>query len=126
MKFESYLKKAKILLEEARKDLINGCYNKAVSASWFAVENLLRALLLRGGKIPPERPNKLISIIHKMLYEKYPDKRYLIPEISSLYEKRKRADHRDTFFDHSQADRAFSQAIEIFKGIEEILFSRDH
>ena len=122
MKFESYLKKAKILLEEARKDLISGCYNKAVSASWFAVENLLRAFLLRRGKVPPERPNKLISIIHKMLYEEYPDKRHLIPEISSLYEKRKRADHRDTFFDYSQADKAFRQAMKIFESIEEILF----
>ena len=35
-KYREYLEKSIVLIEEARKDLEIGCYNIAISASWFA------------------------------------------------------------------------------------------
>ena len=95
MRYQQYLKKAKILIDEAEKDLSIGCFNKSVSASWFAVEALLRAIVLFKRKPMPERPNKLISQIHRMIHTDYPHLKYLVPKICSLYEHRKRADHHE-------------------------------
>ncbi len=114
MRYEHYLKKARVMLNEAEKDLGNGCYNKAVSASWFAVEALLRAIVLRKGKPVPERPNRLISLIHRIIRLEHPDKKHLIPIISSLYEKRKRADHREVILDLTHAIKSLSQARKIY------------
>ena len=68
MKFKSYLDKHFIFKKEAILDLQNGAYNKAVSAFWFSIEALLRALLIGEGKTPPDRPGKLISYAVKSLF----------------------------------------------------------
>ena len=57
MRYKQYLDKAKILLAEAEKDLAIGCNNKLVSAAWFAIETLLRAIVIqRGLPIPKIQP----------------------------------------------------------------------
>ncbi len=121
MRYSDYLRKAKIMLKEAEEDLNIGCYNKAVSASWFAVESLLRAIVLKKRKPMPERPNKLISLIHRLLYTEHPDKKHLAHIISSLYEKRKRADHRETLFNRIHAMKSLSQAESIYNELINIL-----
>jgi len=39
VRVKQLIKKGLVLLEEAKKDLQIHCYNKAVSAAYFAVEN---------------------------------------------------------------------------------------
>ncbi len=58
MRYKQYLDKAKILLAETEKDLTIGCNNKLVSAAWFAIEALLRAIVIqRGLPIPKNQTN---------------------------------------------------------------------
>ena len=121
MRYQQYLKKAKILIDEAEKDLSIGCFNKSVSASWFAVEALLRAIVLFKRKPMPERPNKLISQIHRMIHTDYPHLKYLVPKICSLYEHRKRADHHEITFDSAQAAKIFKRSKRIFQELLQIL-----
>jgi len=71
-KYREYLEKSIVLIEEARKDLEIGCYNKAISASWFAIEILLRALLLFLGKPMMERSGALIGQVQRIFSHSYP------------------------------------------------------
>jgi len=121
VRYRRYLEKSKALLGEAERDFQAGCYNKTVSAAWFTVETLLRAIVLYKGRPMPEQPSKLMSIIHRIILEEYPHVKHLIPMMSSLYEKRKRADHRETLFNRDHARRALEQAKHIYSELISML-----
>jgi len=57
------LRHSKKLLEEAAKDLEIGCYNKAASASYFAVRKASETLLMILGEAVPRRDDKLANAI---------------------------------------------------------------
>lgn len=95
MKFRSYLEKHFILEKEATIDIENGAYNKAVSALWFSLESLLRALLIGEGKTPPEKPGKLISYSIQILFSNIDNPENLARIINSLYNMRTQVDHKD-------------------------------
>lgn len=70
MRYKIYLEKYRILRSEAEQDLSLGMYNKAVSGFWFSIEALLRYLLIRSGKTPPERAGPLISkFVNELIHD---------------------------------------------------------
>ena len=123
-KWEAYLRKSTILLNEAKKDLEIGCYNKAISASWFAIEAILRALLLFLRKPMMERPGALIGQIQRIFNHTYPDYKFLLPQIHSIYEKRKRADHRETLYGEKDAELVVRAAEEIISNISNKILNK--
>ncbi|MEM1610849.1 MAG: HEPN domain-containing protein [Sulfolobales archaeon] len=81
------LRHSKKLLEEAYKDLEIGCYNKAASASYFALRKASEALLKALGEAIPRRDDKLTNAIkNKGLIDVAETLRY-------IYEIRKVADY---------------------------------
>jgi len=58
--YELLLKKSQVFLSEAIKDKEIGCYNKCVSSLWFAIENILKAILLKRKGSYSKRVGKLI------------------------------------------------------------------
>ncbi|PVU74603.1 hypothetical protein DDW13_06825 [Acidianus hospitalis] len=79
--------KVDILLKEAEIDIKNGCYNKAVSASYFAVRMEIEKLAKKLRTPIPKRDDKLINILKHM------GKDELAKESLYLYERRKDADY---------------------------------
>jgi len=79
--------KSKKLLEEAIKDLDIMCYNKAASASYFAIRMIAEEILRALGEKIPKRDDKLANAIKN---------KGLIREaitMASLYALRKKADY---------------------------------
>ena len=116
-----YLKKSDMLLREAKKDLEMNCYNKAISASWFAIETILRAVIIFLGKPMLEKSGALIGQIQRIFRKKFPQYTSLLPKIHSIYEKRKRADHREVLFGEKEASSVVKETEIIVSNIKEIL-----
>ncbi|BCU71088.1 HEPN domain-containing protein [Stygiolobus caldivivus] len=79
--------KINILLHEAEKDIEVGCYNKAVSACYFAVRMQIEVLANKLGSNIPRRGDKLINILKNL------GKDDLAKHSLYLYERRKDADY---------------------------------
>ncbi|BDC17986.1 HEPN domain-containing protein [Acidianus sp. HS-5] len=79
--------KVDVLLDEAEKDIKVGCYNKAVSASYFAVSMEIEKLGYKLRTTIPRRDDKLINILMHL------GKDSLAKEAMYLYKKRKDADY---------------------------------
>jgi len=103
MSYKIYLKKAKILLKEAEIDLKNACYNKVVSALWFSMELLMRGLLLKRRKIPPEKAGKLIHVFVNECFLSDKTKAEVASLLTSLYSRRKDVDHKKKIADENFA-----------------------
>ena len=67
MKYKGYLKKAKIFMSEAIIDIDNMCYSKAISALWFMIESLYRAILNYYKQPIPSRSEPVISKIIRFI-----------------------------------------------------------
>jgi len=118
MNYRVYLKKYEVLRKEAERDLSLGMYNKAVSGFWFSIEALLRYLIMKSGKTPPERAGPLISkFINELIY-KLDAKKKLRELLNGLYIKRREVDHRRKIADEAYAVRAYSKYREIIEIIE--------
>ncbi len=114
MSWRDYLRKAEILLDEAEKDLTFGCFNKAVSAYWFAIEALIRSILLKHRRRIYEREGRLISEFRKFLLEVKPEYVVLINDINSIYAMRKIADHKSKIIEKERAKKISTKAKYIF------------
>jgi len=110
------LKKAEKLLEEAEKDLEVGCFNKAVSASYFAVR-LAAEAMLKG--VITTKDDKIANAVGRVLGSDVRE------EIMWIYEERKKADHRPFFFDEKRASLVFGKASEVFEKIKEEISSSE-
>jgi HEPN domain-containing protein len=75
------------LLEEAIKDLKMSCYNKAASASYFAVRMLAEETLRQLGEHIPRRDDKLANAIKNKGLKREATATVI------LYAIRKKADH---------------------------------
>ncbi len=111
--------KSKRLEEEALEDIRVGCYNKAVSAAYFAVrlaaESKLRGLRTRrDDKIA----NALARVLSRTLGEGGAE--LVRREYLSLFEARKLADHRPYLFSREEAEDVVSRARKLLRVIEEI------
>ncbi|MEM4969681.1 MAG: HEPN domain-containing protein [Sulfolobales archaeon] len=79
--------RSKKLLEQAIKDLEIGCYDKAVSAAYFAVRKAAEELLRSLGEHIPRRDDKLANAVeNKGLAE-------IADTLRMLYSYRKDADY---------------------------------
>jgi len=115
----SKLDKAEILLREAKEDLKHECYNKAVSASYFAVrlfvESFLPGLMTR-------RDDKVANALFREIERR--TGREKAEEIKSnylfLFDQRKKADHRADIFG-KEAEEIVAMAERLMREIEEIL-----
>lgn len=104
--------KSKKLLEEAIKDLDIMCYNKAVSASYFAIRMIAEEILRALGEKIPKRDDKLANAIKN---------KGLIREaitMASLYALRKKADY-EAGISKEEAELAVSLSIQTYRSLEE-------
>ena len=104
MSHEVYISKFKIFYIEALRDIRLGVFNKAISALWFSLEALLRGLLLKENKTPPERSGKLISIAVNLLFNDVEEVFHLSRLLTALYFRRREIDHRKKIADKSHAE----------------------
>jgi hypothetical protein len=91
------MNKTDTLINEVEIDLRNRCFNKAVSASYFAVRKEIELLATKLKSSIPRRDDKLINIL------KYLGKSELAEEVLYLYEKRKDADYSEIEIDEKTA-----------------------
>ncbi|MDT7891957.1 MAG: HEPN domain-containing protein [Thermoproteota archaeon] len=83
------MNKADTLINEAEIDIKNKCFNKAVSASYFAVRKEIELLARSLRSAIPKKDDKLINIL------KYLGKEELAVQAFYLYERRKDADYSE-------------------------------
>ena len=127
MKYEEYLNKAIVLIREAKIDIENSCYNKAVSAIWFSIEATFRAILNYYRHPIPSKSGALIagtiSFIHKqkLLSQKEIVRLSLA---SSLYTLRNEIDHKRTLASTKTIRRAIQYAREILLILRKFMRSR--
>ena len=109
------MNKVDVLLREAEKDIEIGCYNKAVSACYFAVRMEIEILAnkLRGSV--PRRDDKLINLL------KHLGKEELAKDAFYLYEKRKDADYSHESLDKDTALKCFTISKRIIEEIRKIV-----
>jgi len=110
-------KRSKELLRQAIKDLEVGCYDKAVSAAYFAVRKATEDLLKKLGEYIPRRDDKLANAIeNKGLTE--------VAEIlRTLYIYRKDADYGEGVSEEIavRCVRDAEKALDIITKIIEVL-----
>ena len=119
-KAKKFIEKSRVLLIEAEKDFENECYNKTVSASWFALETFIRGILLIYGKPVPERTGALIAKIQKLIKERTTFSLEFLTKLHVIYEKRKRADHREKIFQREEAEKTLTEAKEIYRKLNRL------
>ena len=100
------------LMEEAIKDLECGCYNKAVSAAYFSVRTLAEHVI-RG--LRTSKDDKIANALKRSLlnYASEEEAERFRAIYLSLFEARKRADHRPFMFNREDAEFYLRLAREI-------------
>ena len=108
--------KSRRLMDEALMDLIVGCYNKAVSAAYFAVR-LAAESKLRGLKTKKDDKiaNALARLLSRSLGREASERTR--SEYLSQFEARKLADHRPYSFEREDAERQVMRAKELLRTI---------
>jgi len=98
----SKLEKAKILLSEAKEDLKHGSYNKAVSASYFAVRLAAEHFIA----IRTSKDDKIANALYRRMRELVGEERAeeVRLDFLELFSLRKYADHRGVLFDREEAE----------------------
>jgi HEPN domain-containing protein len=102
------------LLEEAIRDLEISCYNKAASASYFAVRMLAEEILKQLGEHIPRRDDKLANAI------KNKGLRWEATAMVILYAFRKKADY-EAGVTREEAELAVKLSMEVHKLLERYL-----
>ncbi len=104
--------KAMRLMKQAKVDLENGCYDKAVSAAYFSVR-MLSETYLKG--LRTRRDDKIANALGKKLGDQ------VRLEYLYLFERRKEADHRDKVFGKEEARRIVARAESLFNRLISLL-----
>ncbi len=110
--------KSDVLWDEALKDLDVGCYNKAVSASYFSVR-LAAESVLKGLKT--SKDDKIANALERVLSKKLGEKeaKEVKNRYMGLYAARKLADHRAFSFNRELA----SSYVEIAGELRKVILS---
>ncbi len=103
------LVKARLLLEQAKKDLEIGCFDKAVSAAYFSVR--MAAELLTQSRA--RRDDKLANALGNLMGDE------VKARMMALYELRKRADYRGKLTSEGEAKLAVREAEHLLNSILE-------
>jgi len=123
MKYKEYLKKSEIFANEAQVDIDNACYNKAVSALWFMIEALFRAILNYYKQSMPSKSGAVIAKTISFIREWKVNKRDLeeLGIASTLYTLRNEIDHKRTIATKTSVRSALSCAIRILQALRKLL-----
>ncbi len=100
------LMKASVLLSEAVRDKEIKCYNKSVSALWFAIENILKAILLRKKGSYPRKVGVMIARIAELIDSVHGGK-IIVRYVRELYNDRKNVDHSVILMSESRCEEDF-------------------
>lgn len=115
----SKLDKAEVLIREALEDLKNGCYNKAVSASYFAARLLTEHFI---PNLMTTKDDKIANALFREALRRSSEER--ATEIRRIYlflfSERKRADHREDIFSEEEAKTVVNLAVSLMREIREI------
>jgi len=96
--------KALLLLKEAQKDSDIACYNKAVSAAYFAARMATESFLAERVRHLPRRDDKLANVLRNLGFES------LGATLMELYQLRKRADYGEKSMNEEDSRRAIRYA----------------
>jgi len=98
-KILSFMKKGDSLLKEANIDIINNCFNKAVSAYYFAVEAYANAIfLVKKQKTRGFRSR--VAIIRNIFGDE------TMRKFEKLHDLRRKADHEEHIMNKENANEA--------------------
>ena len=116
-----------MFLREAEVDIKNNCYLKAVSASYFAIEHLLKALIMKEFGSIPSRVGSLFSLMDKLFTRKAKSKnelkhyRNLMIIVREIYNHRKDVDHLNYVPSRHEAEKTFKDAKLIISKLKVLL-----
>nr|MDO8081766.1 HEPN domain-containing protein [Candidatus Freyarchaeota archaeon] len=96
--------KALLILKEAQKDSEIKCYNKAVSAAYFATRMATESFLANRIQNLPRRDDKLANVLRNLGFAPLADKLLL------LYEQRKKADYGERIMNKKDSEDAILYA----------------
>jgi len=120
MKYIEYLRKAIILLKEAKSDLKIGNFNKAVSAMWFALEAIMRGILIFSGKQVPAKSGALMSKFVKFIVNLGANAT-IKDLLNSIYFVRMNADHKARIIDKRCAERTWNKTKKVLEELKHIM-----
>ncbi len=110
--------KARILMNEALRDLECGCYNKAVSAAYFAVRLLAESKLMG---LRTRKDDKIANALYRLLLRLGEEEaEWIRRSFMKLFEARKMADHTSVSFNREEAKSLVRLAMELVERIEEV------
>ncbi|MBS7247675.1 MAG: HEPN domain-containing protein [Candidatus Freyarchaeota archaeon] len=101
--------KSKVLLREAKRDIEVGCYNKAVSAAYFALRMVVERYLDSLGAPYSKKDDKLANTIQSLGMKE------VAYVMRVLFQARKRADHSDKLFTLKETEDLLSMAESAWK-----------
>ncbi len=106
-------------MREAELDLKHGCYNKAVSASYFAVRLLVEHFI----PLKTTKDDKIANALYREVEKKIGRRRAkeIREEFLKLFHKRKVADHRPYLFSEVEAQEMLERAKSLIDDLKEIL-----
>ncbi len=105
----SKLIKAEVLMKEAKSDVEHGSYNKAVSASYFAVRLTVEHFLNKLRTTKDDKiANALFREVSKRLGKREAER--MRKEYMLLFNERKKADHRPYLFMKDETTRLVQMA----------------
>ena len=115
----SKLRKAELLLKEAKADLEHGSFNKAVSASYFAVRLTVEHFL---PDIRTTKDDKLANALFREIKRRKGEEK--AKEVKKcflfLFNERKKADHRPYIFSGEEAFGIVARAESLIEELLEI------
>ncbi len=115
----SKLTKSYVLLREVEEDLKHGSYNKAVSASYFAVRLFVEYYI----PIKTTKDDKIANALYRTLKQRLGERKAKeMKEIYlNLFQRRKVADHRPYLFSKEEAEEVLKNARELVKELKGVL-----
>lgn len=105
--------RALLLLKEAQKDSDIQCYNKAVSAAYFAARMATESFLAEKVQHLPRRDDKLANVLRNVGLES------LASILMELYQLRKNADYGERVMSIEDSGRAVTKAKTLIEKLTE-------
>ena len=126
MKYREYLRKAETLAREVVIDVDNACYNKAISALWFVIEAVFRAILNYYKQSIPSRSGAVIAKTINFMRDLGLGDREAreLSVASTLYTLRNEVDHKWFLADENTIRRGLICVRRIFRILRKIVHDR--
>jgi len=102
------------------KDKEIGCYNKAISALWFSIENLIKALML---KVKGSYSNKVGTLLN--FFSNFVKNSNInldvVESVREIYLARMHIDHKLLIMDKTRCEVIFNKAEDVLRALEKML-----